>query len=50
MIVVMTVVATSAVGFSTFQANLILLALTLVAIAMSFVWGSLVDRIGPAGR
>jgi UMF1 family MFS transporter len=46
-IVVMTVVATAAVGFTTFQANLILLALTLVAIVMSFVWGYLCDRIGP---
>ena len=47
LIVVMTVVATAAVGFTTFQANLILLALTLVAIAMSFVWGFLSDKVGP---
>jgi UMF1 family MFS transporter len=46
-IVVMTLVATAAVGFTSLQANLILLALTLVAIAMSFVWGALVDRFGP---
>ena len=46
-IVVMTVVATEAVGFDTFQANLILLVLTVVAIGMSFVWGYLADRIGP---
>jgi UMF1 family MFS transporter len=46
-IVVMTVVATEAVGFTTFQANLILLSLTLVAIGMSFVWGWLCDRVGP---
>jgi UMF1 family MFS transporter len=46
-IVVMTIVATSAVGFTTFQANLILLALTVVAIGMSFVWGWLADRVGP---
>jgi UMF1 family MFS transporter len=46
-IVVMAVVATEAVGFDTFEANLILLTLTVVAIAMSFVWGYLCDRIGP---
>ncbi len=46
-IVVMTVVATQAVGFDTFQANLILLALTLVAIGMSFAWGWMCDRVGP---
>jgi UMF1 family MFS transporter len=46
-IVVMTVVATQAVGFDTYQANLILLVLTLVAIAMSFAWGWMCDRLGP---
>ncbi len=46
-IVVMTVVAVEAVGFTPGQANLILLSLTIVAILMSFVWGWLCDRLGP---
>ncbi|HEU0244678.1 MAG TPA: MFS transporter [Candidatus Limnocylindrales bacterium] len=46
-IVVMTVVAVEAVGFTSLQANLILLVLTLVAIAMSFVWGWASDHYGP---
>jgi len=46
-IVVMTVVAVEAVGFTPAVANLILLSLTIVAIGMSFVWGWLSDRIGP---
>ena len=46
-IVVMTLVAVRAVGLTEGQAALILLSLTLVAIAMSFVWGYLCDRIGP---
>ncbi|MEO5966568.1 MAG: MFS transporter [Candidatus Limnocylindrales bacterium] len=46
-IVVMTVVAVRAVGLTVSAANLVLLTLTLVAIVMSFVWGSLTDRIGP---
>jgi UMF1 family MFS transporter len=46
-IVVMSVVAVEAVGLSPATANLVLLSLTLVAIVMSFVWGTLTDRIGP---
>jgi UMF1 family MFS transporter len=46
-IVVMTVVAVEAVGLTPAIANLILLSLTLVAIAMSFVWGAMTDRLGP---
>ena len=46
-IVVMSVVAVEAVGLSLQVANLILLSLTVVAIAMSFVWGAMTDRLGP---
>ncbi|MEO8229535.1 MAG: MFS transporter [Chloroflexota bacterium] len=46
-IVVMTVVAVEAVGLTARDANLVLLGLTVVAIAMSFFWGWLVDRLGP---
>jgi len=46
-IVVMSVVTTEALGVSDRDANTILLGLTLVAIAMSFAWGWLSDRIGP---
>ena len=46
-IVVMSVVTTEALGVSDATANVILLGLTVVAIAMSVVWGWLCDRIGP---
>jgi UMF1 family MFS transporter len=46
-IVVMSIVTTEALGVSEADANLILLLLTVVAIAMSFVWGAMADRIGP---
>ena len=46
-IVVMSVVTVSVFGLSDNQSVYVLLSLTLVAIAMSFVWGWLVDRIGP---
>ncbi|MDP9482244.1 MAG: MFS transporter [Chloroflexota bacterium] len=46
-IVVMSVVAVEAVGLTARDANLVLLGLTVVAIAMSFIWGRLVDRLGP---
>jgi UMF1 family MFS transporter len=46
-IVVMSVVTTEALGVSDADANLILLGLTVVAIAMSFAWGWLCDRVGP---
>jgi UMF1 family MFS transporter len=46
-IVVMSIVAVKAVGFSERTTVLILLSLTLVAIVMSFVWGRLSDGIGP---
>ncbi len=46
-IVVMSVVVVKTMGMSEATANLILLMLTFVAVAMSFVWGWLVDRRGP---
>ena len=46
-IVVMSVVTVKAMGLSDQTSVLVLLSLTLVAIAMSFVWGWLVDRQGP---
>ena len=46
-IVVMSIVTTEALGVSDADANLILLSLTLVAIAMSFIWGRMADRLGP---
>jgi UMF1 family MFS transporter len=46
-IVVMSVVTVKVLGVSESTANVILLSLTLVAIAMSFVWGVLCDRQGP---
>jgi len=46
-IVVMSIVAVQAVGFTEQTTVLILLLLTVVAILMSFVWGALSDRIGP---
>jgi UMF1 family MFS transporter len=46
-IVVMSVVTTEALGVSDRDANTILLGLTIVAIAASFGWGWLCDRLGP---
>lgn len=46
-IVVMSVVAVQAVGFTAAVTNLILLSLTVVAILMSFAWGWMSDRFGP---
>jgi UMF1 family MFS transporter len=46
-IVVMTIVTTAAMGFSDQMALMVLLGLTVVAIAASFGWGRLVDRLGP---
>jgi UMF1 family MFS transporter len=46
-IVVMSVVTTEALRVSDATANVILLILTVVAIAMSFAWGWLCDRVGP---
>lgn len=46
-IVVMSVVTTDALGVSDRDANTILLGLTIVAIAASFGWGWLCDRLGP---
>jgi MFS transporter, UMF1 family len=46
-IVVMSVVTVVALRVTPAVANLILLGLAVVAIAMSFVWGWLADRIGP---
>ena len=45
--VVMSVVTTEVFGLSDRDTVLVLLSLTLVAIAMSFVWGWLCDRQGP---
>jgi UMF1 family MFS transporter len=46
-IVVMSIVATKAMGLSATVANLILLSLAVVAVLASFGWGALVDRLGP---
>lgn len=46
-IVVMSVVTVEAMELSAQTANLVLLSLTLVAIAASFGWGWLTDRLGP---
>ncbi|MBI2777107.1 MAG: MFS transporter [Chloroflexi bacterium] len=46
-IVVMSVVTVRAMGMTQTVANLILLGLTVVAVAASFGWGRLVDRWGP---
>ncbi|MEO8438400.1 MAG: MFS transporter [Chloroflexota bacterium] len=46
-IVVMSVVTTEVFGLSDRDTVLVLLLLTIVAIAMSFVWGWLADRQGP---
>ena len=46
-IIVMSVVTVKVFGLSDQNTVLVLLSLTLVAIAMSFVWGLLVDRQGP---
>jgi UMF1 family MFS transporter len=46
-IVVMSIVATRAMGLSETVANLILLSLAVVAVLASFGWGALVDRLGP---
>lgn len=47
LIVVMSVIAVRAMGFTQREFLLILMMLTIVAIGMSVVWGSLVDRFGP---
>jgi UMF1 family MFS transporter len=47
LIVVMSIVAVRAMGFTQTQFLLILMMLTIVAITMSFAWGALVDRFGP---
>ena len=46
-VAIMTLFAVEAVGFSKSEANIVLLCLTLSAIVSSFIWGRLVDRIGP---
>jgi UMF1 family MFS transporter len=46
-IVVMSIVASRAVGLTDNETILVLLALTVVAIVASFGWGALVDRLGP---
>jgi UMF1 family MFS transporter len=46
-IVVMAVFAVEAIGLGEGQANVVLLSLTVVAVAASFLWGFLVERLGP---
>jgi len=46
-IVVMAVFATQAIGMTKSQANMVLLSLTVAAVIASFLWGHLVERIGP---
>jgi UMF1 family MFS transporter len=46
-IVVMSIVATKAMGLTNTVANLILLSLAVVAVIASFAWGAMVDRVGP---
>lgn len=46
-IVIMTVFATEAIGFTRGEANYVLLGLTVAAVIASFFWGWLVERIGP---
>ncbi len=46
-IVVMAVFATEAMGMTKGEANMILLVLTVAAVAASFVYGHAVERIGP---
>jgi MFS transporter, UMF1 family len=46
-IVIMSVFAVKAIGVSESLANVVLLILTVVAVAASFGWGQLVERIGP---
>jgi UMF1 family MFS transporter len=46
-IVVMSIVAVRAVGLTDTEAILVLLTLTVVAIGASFLWGAVVDRLGP---
>src|SRR5262245_3210044 len=46
-IAVISVVAVEAMGLSATVANLILLTLAIVAVVASFIWGQLVDRLGP---
>lgn len=46
-IVIMAVFSTQAIGLTAGQTNLLLLGLTVAAVAASFGWGNLVERIGP---
>ena len=46
-IVVMSIVTVRAVGLTDTEAILVLLTLTVVAIGASFLWGAVVDRLGP---
>lgn len=46
-VTIMTVFSVQAVGFSQREANVVLLGLTLSAIVCAFIWGRMVDRIGP---
>ena len=46
-IVIMSVFATEAIGFTRGEANYVLLGLTVAAVFASFFWGWLVERIGP---
>jgi len=46
-VTIMTIFSVKAVGFSEKESNVVLLGLTLSAIISAFVWGRLVDRVGP---
>jgi UMF1 family MFS transporter len=46
-VTIMTLFAVEAVGFSKSESNIVLLGLTLSAIVSAFMWGRMVDRIGP---
>ena len=46
-VTIMTLFAVQAVGFTSKEANVVLLGLTLSAIVSAFIWGRLVDRFGP---
>lgn len=46
-VTIMTVFSVQAVGFTESESVYVLLGLTLSAIVSSFIWGRLVDRIGP---
>ncbi|MEI7743437.1 MAG: MFS transporter, partial [Chloroflexota bacterium] len=46
-VTIMTIFSVKAVGFSEKESNVVLLGLTLSAIVSAFIWGRMVDRVGP---